>query len=300
MTMNALAKLNESIKIESIPSLPSYVLEIAREVEDTDTSTNKVAGLISQDIGLSARILKLANSPIYARSTKPTASIKGAVERVGFAETKNVCLSIGLSEQFTGSSHTIDLFKLWEHSLAIAMGSQLLVSYTNPEKTGPINKDLIYSTGLMHDIGLVVLDQQQPALFREVKAETAASERPCWEVEYEIIGYSHADVSALVMRHWGFPSLMAEVAQCHHEYELSTPKARPSTLILRMAEYLCHTKKMGDQLELIEQKLDPMIWRELGIDKTREDEITEAIVEKISEAELMAMLCRTSATKVPA
>lgn len=284
--------INQQLSIDSFPSLPNYVMLISRAIGNPDVSIKQVADLISQDVGLTIRILNIANSALYRQTHSETVSINEAVKRIGFVEIRCVCLSIALSKffKFDDETYRKNLVNLWIHSLAVAFTSEVITGFCTPEVCDNLEKDLIYSAGLLHDVGLVIICQQKPALYEELSSTYNRERGFLPDVERAILGYSHAEVGQFLLRYWDFPDKISETVRYHHEHEKACDEIKPYAKILHIADSICTQYGYSDDVEAIVEPFDVSAWHDLGLKDENIRDIIKVTEDKIKKAELFAAI----------
>jgi len=199
--------------VENLPTLPQVVARVLALAEDPAVSARQIADMIGQDQALAAAVLKLVNAPFYGLSRR-ISSIHHAVLLLGFRTVRNLSLSAVLVKSFGEPSldHRFDRMRLWRHAVACATGARLLAS-----KLGTDDAEEAFLAGLVHDMGIVVLDQFFHEGFRRVLDLVIAMDMPLRDAETEVFGQDHAAVGKLLARRWNFPAAVSEAIARHHE-----------------------------------------------------------------------------------
>ncbi|MCB1155548.1 HDOD domain-containing protein, partial [bacterium] len=128
-----------------IPLLPHVAVKVMRLTSDHHSSMQDMARVIMTDQGIAAKILQIANSPVYA-GTEQIKTVSQALVRIGQTEIRNVMLSIALQGKVFKSKSYADLAKcLWEHSVAVAFASRVVANALR------MPKEEAFLSGLMHE-----------------------------------------------------------------------------------------------------------------------------------------------------
>ncbi len=198
--------------IEHLPDLPQVVTRILALVDDPAVSAEELASMAGQDQSMVASILRMVNSPFYRRA-EPVASIHHAIVILGARTIRNMALSAVLVRTFGEGARDrrFNRVLLWRHSVACATGAELLAG-----RVGRVDPDQAFLAGLMHDMGILILDQYYHAGFRIVLDAVLSGGRPLVEVEAEVFGLDHAVVGGALARKWNFPDAICEAIACHH------------------------------------------------------------------------------------
>lgn len=175
-----------------LPSLPDVAVKIRQAVEDEVSDAKRIAALIQSDPAITAKLLKVANSPIY-RGREPFTTCSAAVVRLGINTTHKLVTSFAMSELFKVESKVLQerMREAWEHSIEV--GARCFVL---GKKLKGFDPEEAMLAGLLHDIGMVaILTYAEKFPDISVNAE---------QVEVAINAL-HGQVGAMILRKWGFP-----------------------------------------------------------------------------------------------
>ncbi len=202
-----------SEKIITLPTLPTVAAKLMELVDDPRTSSRSLARLIEGDQVLTARILKLANSPYYG-FPRQIHAVPLAVIVTGFDAVKDMGLSVSALDAFGDGYDTphFSLAKFWEHAFGVGVGARMLAKRFDPAHTGDA-----FAAGLMHDLGKVVFFKSDSAHYARMFAEKKSENGPdISSLERESFDTDHAGVGALLAKKWGLPLDLAVVIGEHH------------------------------------------------------------------------------------
>ncbi len=193
-----------------LPSLPRTYDALTRAMGDPDTSLQKIAKIIEQDVGVSAKVLQLVNSAFFGIA-HPIANIQSAVAYLGISTLKNLVLSVEIFRAFKPVRELpgFCLEKLHHHAQLTAHIAARL----------PVPKhlaDIAVVAGLLHDVGKLILAWKLSGHFEDVLAEAIGAQCPLFEVEERADGFSHAEVGAYLLGLWGIPYSVVEGVALHH------------------------------------------------------------------------------------
>jgi putative nucleotidyltransferase with HDIG domain len=200
-------------RIEGLPVLPEFVTRMLSLVDEPDVSTREIADMVSGDQAMAAGVLRLVNAPFYGLGRR-ISSIPHAVLLLGLRAVRNLALSAVLVKSFGEPSRDgrLDRRRLWRHTVACAAGAALL-----SERLGAGDAEEAFLAGLVHDMGVVILDQYFHDGFRLVVDLVTGMGMPLVDAEHEIFGRDHAFVGRQLARRWNFSSPVSEAIGCHHE-----------------------------------------------------------------------------------
>lgn len=200
-----------SAELPTLPVVASRLLELtARE----DAAFADIAELIAQDIALSAKILKVANSAFY-NFPRQIASINQAVSLLGINAVRSLVLSFTfLSLGGPGDTSRFDLERFWEQALVGATGARLIA-----EQVAETKSDEIFTISLLRNIGQLIFALTVPARYDGILAQLATDTGEGSEValEEEELGLAHTVSGFEVARSWGLPPIMLAAIRYHHD-----------------------------------------------------------------------------------
>jgi len=210
--------MNEKIRdllsnVEQLISLPAAYVRLNELVEDPSSSAADIAHVITQDVALTARLLRVANSPLYGLSTQID-TVSRAVTVLGTQQVRNLALATSACKSFDGiPNELVSMESFWEHSILCALCARTLAL-----KCLKHQREAVFVAGLLHDIGQLVLYRTLPDLSRQTLEACldSSDELEPQEVEREIIGFDHAEVGSELARSWSLPSSLQECIACHH------------------------------------------------------------------------------------
>lgn len=200
--------------IGTLVSLPEVVLQINAMVSDEHAGAVEIGRVISQDPGLATRLLKIANSPLYGNMRKID-SINRAVTILGTKQIRDIAISTTAAKVFEGiPNDIISVADFWHHSLYCALLARALAEHSKRA-----NVDTLFTAGLLHDIGHLIMlnripQQELAAIMLTVQGEAS---RDLIEAEQESLGFDHTEVGAALARQWNLPEVIVECIAYHHD-----------------------------------------------------------------------------------
>jgi HD-like signal output (HDOD) protein len=205
-------------RLKSIPSLPVLYMEVTRELRSEDPSAAKIGASIAKDMGMTAKILQIANSAGHGIRTEISEPGR-AVQLLGLDVIETMVLSLSIfSILDTRILNKDKINQMWNRSLSTGRIAKLIAQAE--DVTG---KDLeAYQTaGLLHNIGELVLASADPKAYRLIEDRTNSSDLARSQVEIELLGCSHAEVGAYLLGIWGLPTSIVEAVAWHHNPQQS-------------------------------------------------------------------------------
>jgi HD-like signal output (HDOD) protein len=205
-------RLKERIRsIIQLPALPSVVMEVIGLVEDPRTSASTLAKVISSDQALTAKLLKIANSPFYG-FPKKIATVDFAVIVLGFDALKEIIISISLVNSLARrSDSTFNAQKFWDHSIATGVVARRLARDFGYRISGEV-----FVSGLLHDMGISILHRYFNSEYNRILEITEDSNLTIREAEESVLGVTHGEVGGWLAERWNLPNHLTEAIAFHH------------------------------------------------------------------------------------
>ncbi len=282
--MTGFTKINEENLLEhikSLPTLPVIFHHIISSLENQETSAETLKEIIIKDQTISSKVLMMANSAWYSL-TKPVEDIKKAVVLLGFGTIRNIALSTSLMSGFSNvQSPVFDRNEFWVHSIAVAE----LCKYTS-EFIKQKNPDKVYTAGLLHDIGRLVLYVINKLEYERVILNSVKKSTIICDAEKELLGIDHARAGYLTGKHWNFPETLLFSILHHHDMRSLDYPGPVEPQIVFFCNSLINSRKIGFSGDNTIQSLNPDHYDIPGInEKFIENciEYAEASSEKIRE-----------------
>lgn len=253
-----------------LPSFPEVALKARDAASNENTTAEELAAIINTDAALSARLLKVANSPLF-RARNKIENIQIAITRMGSRVVKNLIMSITVEQMFnTPSKKLAERFKnSWQHSVQVAAFSRVLAaSSTN------LDPEQAMLAGLFHDIGvlpILMAAEQNPALLANSEALD------------QLIEQLHTQVGKLIVEHWDFPDNLTEVVW-EHENLLRDHKPEADYSDIVLVANLQTPSKDNHSNNHVDWSAIPA-FKKLGLDYEIEVIEIEGIAEQIEDVE---------------
>src|SRR5579864_7134363 len=189
-------------------------------------SLREVASWIEKDIMTSGKVLALANSALYGRLV-PTLSVRKAVARLGINPLRNLIFHESMTRVWSQlpTPAQWSSIRFNSHSIATAVFCEIIASALTPQ-----HMELAFLAGLFHDTGrliIAVLLHDNPEALQELNRH---EHQDLEEVEKELLGFTHSEVSAMVARSWNLP-VSIETAVRYHENPSTDPASCESDKI---------------------------------------------------------------------
>lgn len=279
--MNPSHTLRNNVNLlQTLPVMPKIAQEILSIQLASDKGDEMLLKLIEKDPAISARIIGLANSPLFGTSKKiMTAHDAAAV--LGIKRIKMIALSFAMMTSVTRkTTGLLDVTHLWQHSMAVALALEAL-SKAMPQERRPPEEE-IYLAGLLHDIGFLVLDYIDPELSNRFHARLAAEGGDHYSaLEAEMLELSHCELGALLAEHWNITPSIVAVLRHHHAADM--PLDAVGQPLIAMTNLAGRLFPAFGAAEHVEEVIEIERWLELGIAANRVEEVASAMRKRAGE-----------------
>lgn len=282
MAMNASDLVRD---IQGLITLPDVYLRINRLIEDPNSSSADIAKVVSQDPSFTIRLLRVANSTLYNFSSSVD-TVSRAVSIIGTAQIRNLALSMSVASSFGGlPNELVSMANFWRHSLLCALTSRHLAG-----EAGRCDPDALFTAGLLHDIGELVIFNRLPEQAKEALLLVLDSqdEVAVNEAERQVMGFDHADVGGTLARQWHLPPLLEECIAHHHDISVAKRYSRETALV-----HLGNILALMAEVDTLEQgdvaPIDPRAWEMTGLSADCIEPVVLAVQDEIVEVERLFM-----------
>jgi len=227
--------------VHSFPAISpaaTRLLQVLNPDDDT-TSAGQLEEIVRYDPGLTANVLKMANSAYFGLRGR-VSSITQAVTLLGRRRLLQLVIASSVNSIMANRIHGYGLARgqLWRHSIAVAVASEILIA-----EHKIADSDEAFTAALLHDIGKLILGEFVHADLRAIDRATAAGDSFV-EAEREVLGVDHCQVAAWVLEEWSLPSILVETVRWHHEPD-KAKQASPVIDVVHVCDLLCLSLGLG-------------------------------------------------------
>ena len=227
-------------KSGNLPTLPEILLKLLDACDNDTAPLSDIAAIIGKDPALAAKVLQLVNSAYHGLSRTYT-SIEQAVVYLGATSIKNIAVASAVHQVFERKRlRAVKLFNIndfWWHSLLCATLARRIA-----QKTGFKSLDEAYLSGLLHNIGRLVLIATYPREHESILLSTEDIRNQLW-AEQQLIGITHCEAGAWLVKNWQLNSLMADAIRYHHSPLEKIQEAFPLVKIIYLANLLSEAEQ---------------------------------------------------------
>ena len=255
---------------KTLPTLPSVIRRLNSLSDNEKSSIQEMARIVSSDQVLSARILRLANSPSYGFYRVST--ITNAMILLGV----NVVKSLAIASSIFAVMEK-DTIGLWEHSLGVGVAANLIA-----RKLGLPECEEIATAGLLHDIGKVIIRIKCSEAEKEILKLAREQQMFIMEAEREIIDTDHAEVGGWLSKSWFLPNKLSEPIAFHHDVAKSE-NYRIKTAVVHIADVLIKASGFGNSGDSFVPPIQKIAWDVLKLNEQLFTELVNEVEDKLIE-----------------
>ncbi|GFE60380.1 HDOD domain-containing protein [Geobacter sp. AOG2] len=243
----------------TVYSLPYFYERFNEAINHPRSSIADIAKIIIEDQGLTARILKLANSPMFGYYAKVD-SITKAVTIIGTQQLRDLAFAASAMGVFKGiSEELMNMALFWRHSIACGIIARNLAACLRES-----NVERFFVAGILHDVGQLIMCSAIPDTVGELLALSRSRQEQYHHTERSLLGFDHADLGGALLQAWKLPANIFEPVACHH-----APRAAAQfpleAAIVHLAEIICQAFEFGVSGEWCVSSFEPAAWERLGM-----------------------------------
>lgn len=221
-----------SVKIETagrhvtkLMAFPFTIATVLKITNDERSGAGHLAKAISSDPVIAAHLLKVSNSVFFASANRRISSIKEAIIRIGFVETKKIVMGMSVMNLFGQSTRSVgfDRTDFWYHSLTTALIAERIA-----KSFDDIGTEVAFLSGLLHDLGMLLLDEFFPPVFSEVLGLTAREAGHFVELAKARLKITHLDLIAELFPKWKIPQEITDAIT--GQYAITETGSPPATV----------------------------------------------------------------------
>ena len=247
--------------LHSLPTMPSNYQGVIRAIHSPHASVQDIADAVEKDMGITSRVLQVANSAYYGYSKKITSPMEASM-LLGIDTLKSLVRYTHVLNNFPQTPTTNAIFDaVWRHSSGVAaVARKIALLHTKDEALG----DEAFTAALLHDIGKVVLASLRADEYKQVIRQAAESNTPLNMIERIKLKTTHAETGAYLLSLWGIPFSILEAVAWHHYPRECKNKNFSALTAVHIANVGEHQRQRTDPNKEI-PTLDELYLREVGV-----------------------------------
>ena len=268
-------------RVKEIPSLPQFVVETLKKLDDPKSNAADVSDRLSRDEGLVIRILRLANSAYYGLPRR-IVSVTEAIALLGFKTVKSIVLSASVYQFMDGAftGYALDRGQLWKHSLSVAFVARHIAKKVKGEE------EEAYVAGMLHDLGKIVLNDFVRFGYGIIVRLVEDEQMPFMDAETQILGFNHSQVGGMMLEQWNLPETYQYAARFHHnpeECQDVPPHIRRMVDVVHVANAVCLMMGLGIGADGLQYTLSEAAMERLRMDSV--EVLMSEVVDFISQVD---------------
>jgi HD-like signal output (HDOD) protein len=242
-----------------VSSLPTIFTRINEAVNNPRSSMNEIGRIISEDAGLTARLLMVVNSAFF-NFPQRIDSIAKAVSIVGTQQLRDLALATSIIKLFKGiPEDLVNMENFWKHSIGVGIAARTIATFRRE-----MNIERFFVAGILHDVGRLLMFAKIPDLSRESISHAHKNGMLLFVAEAERIGFDHSAVGRALVSNWKLPHHLEEIIAFHHKPEAST-RFPIETAIVHVADIIAHAMELGTSGEKFVPPLNTAAWDKLAL-----------------------------------
>lgn len=220
------------LSIKNLPSVPIIMMEVTKMLSSYKTSANELGRVISRDQALVAKILSVANSPLYGLPRR-VSTIEFAIVILGFDHIKNIVIALSMIEAFKNKDDkNWNRKRYWQHSVLTAVAAKRIA-----DDLGIIKSGEAFTAGLLHDLGISVIQRYFNAEFARICKMTRENQATFLEAEEKVLGITHTEVGKYLLERWNLPQSLGDAILFHHKPSAANENAVLASIV-HLADYM--------------------------------------------------------------
>ena len=263
-------------KIYEVPTMLSIATEVERLTNDSRTTAEQIGQVLKNDPALTAKVLKLANSAIFAKSHR-VVSINHAVASLGFDKICEMTVTITFLNGF--KSKFINYQTFWTHSLAVAF----LAVKLNDICHASVNPDRLFTGGILHDIGVILLDNYFTDLYKKVFSIATNKKFELTLVEQSVLGITHSEVGAIMLNKWRIPGQITDII-CYHHTPQKAKLVQTDAKLIYLANFIANNRGFDNGTGTFTEHFYDDIFEELGLTIADIPAVIDSVKDEVEKA----------------
>jgi len=263
-------------EIKHLQIIPSVAIKLLKLTRDDNAKIESLSRIIKTEPALAAKMLKQVNSAAYALPNKIT-SIERAVTMLGFSSVRQLAINLLLYNKLIqhNPKQAFDLLFFWQHCLYVAsLSRRIAVALDHPDP------DLLYTGGLLHDIGKIVIETYGRVTYSDFIGSMDKSEHSIIEEERRFFGVTHAEMGHVFCLEWQLPASITAMVAFHHNQPTETSAYahfKTETAIVSFANYIAWIQGIGSSSYDTHSTLQSAVLDTIDVDRLDLDALLQLV-----------------------
>ncbi|MCK5707440.1 MAG: HDOD domain-containing protein [Candidatus Aureabacteria bacterium] len=267
--------------IVGLPTLPTVLTNVTKMMQNPRVSAAQVGTVIQSDVSLTAKILKLVNSAFYGFPNR-ISTVTHAIVILGFNAVRSTAMSVSVFDSFGGGGATegFDRMDFWKHSIGTAATARILAKKMNMKEL-----EEAFIAGLLHDIGLIILDQFVHAEFVEILKLVKEKDMLIRDAEREVLGgVTHSEIGGWLGRKWNMAPALVEVIENYHSPSTASDNYQLSCIV-HVADLLTKALSIGNSGDSRMPLVNKSAWEKINIAMPALPSVLQEVLESAKKSE---------------
>jgi HD-like signal output (HDOD) protein len=260
-----------------LPPFPEVAIRLLQLAHEENVQLHQLSNLISSDAAFASEVLIIANSVLYSPRF-PVNSILQAIAVMGANQLQGMCLTVGVRAYLGRTLNLPAMRDLWRHNLASALIAEQLAS------AGFMDKDIAYTSGVLHDIGRFALAVIRPKQYAALLSTHRGSADSILGRERELLGWDHCEAGRHLVADWKLPPEFEPIVGEHHAARRTDGSWGRSELMkvsCKMADTLGYPAFRGCEVTAYGELLEGLPEREHEVFHPEPETLAAALAERI-------------------
>lgn len=226
--------------IRNLPPVPFLMLEVSKMLENPRIGASDLSKVISKDQAMVAKILTVANSPLYGLPRR-VSTLEFAIVILGFDQIKNIIVAFSMMDAFrTIDERNWNKRAYWFHSIMTAVAAKRIADDLGYRRSGEA-----FTVGLLHDLGITVIHKYFNNKFHEIVALVESQKMSYLSAEEKVMKLSHQEIGKFLIEKWNLPDSIGDGILYHHTPSLAADN-RELAAIVHLADCMTQRFLIGD------------------------------------------------------
>lgn len=261
--------------VAQLVSLPEVCFRVNEMLNDPSVTSSQLGRVIRLDPALTARLLRIVNSALYGFPSRID-TVSQAVTIIGQKELRSLVMASSAYVVFNKiPTDLVDMDSFWHHSVYTGLVARNLANDCKLT-----TRETIFLSGLLHDVGQLVIYSQLPQEAAEILNRGSQEESNLCDIERDVLGFDHTEVSSELLQLWALPKNLWEPIRYHHTPTAAREYPLP-TAVLHIANAIANTvepiRKTTVPPASMPARVDPAAWEVTGLTDAVVDPVTRAV-----------------------
>lgn len=264
--------------LTKVASLPTIFVKLDEAINSPRSTNKDLARIISEDTAMAARLLRIANSAMYNFPANID-TVSHAITVIGINQLRDLVLACSVIRMFDNLPKTlVSMESFWRHSIGCGIAARVLAGLRREA-----NVERYFVTGLLHDIGRLIMFTELLNEYPVVFAERENSSELLFKVEQKLLDFDHAKLGGLLLQAWQLPERLAEAVACHHAP--SKAKKFPiEAAVIHVADVIANALRLGSSGEKYVPPVNEQAWETTALPSTAIAAVVEQLEVQYNDA----------------